>query len=400
MPAFLTHWYILIETARRSEDAGSDLGSIIVDTSALRSRLSGLTVPPPTTPAGAVWHTGPLPAINYEFPGSDISAMAYIGALTPDIPSFYGEQRASFFNDAPARSALVSPARMQRHYPWSLLCHTRRSGTLPLTMLELIAEVPSPALRSMALAFLLGYMTHIAADIALNPWLNVMAHTFQRRDIPGLLRPGLRFYIRLCLDAYIARTYFHTPLHSWFNQSWHLYMEPAARDLRNTAMLTARVLDLLTSATEATYDLSENEGRLFRADFLAGLRSTTRYIAGRDPFFWLALNLGNEKSLDDPIATAMARAESSSDATTLPQLLGYTLQLSEHLCRSAISYYASLRNTTASAEERSQRRKALDNVLHNWNLNTGYALDVSFDQQVTLRFLHNWIHFATLWDSV
>ena len=25
MPAFLTHWYILIETARHSEDAGSDL---------------------------------------------------------------------------------------------------------------------------------------------------------------------------------------------------------------------------------------------------------------------------------------------------------------------------------------------------------------------------------------
>ena len=42
MPAFLTHWYILMETARRSEDAGGDLGSLIVDTSALRRRLSGL----------------------------------------------------------------------------------------------------------------------------------------------------------------------------------------------------------------------------------------------------------------------------------------------------------------------------------------------------------------------
>ena len=400
MPAFLTHWYILMETARRSEDAGGDLGSLIVDTSALRRRLSGLPTPPLTTPAGAVWHTGPLPAINYSFPGSDISAMAYIGSLTPDIASFHRDHFASYFNDTSTPHGLSPSQQIDRHYPWSSLLHTHRSGTFPLTFLELIAQVPSPALRSMALAFLLGYLTHIAADIAINPWLNVLSHTFQRRDIPAmLLRPGLRFYTRLCLDTYIARTHFQRPLHTWFNQPWHLYMEPAARDLQHASTLSAGILDLLTTATQATYNLSATQGKLFRADFLTGLRSMQRYLAGLAPFFWLALNTGSYQRLHDPIATILATSQSTPDATTLPQLLSYTLQLSEHLCRSAISYYASLRNTTATPEERSQRRTTLCDVLHDWNLNTGYSLDVSFEQEVTLRFLHNWIHFSTLWND-
>jgi hypothetical protein len=400
MPAFLTHWYILMETARRSEDAGSDLGSIIVDTSALRRRLSGLTTPPLTTPAGAVWHTGPLPAIDYSFPGSDISAMAYIGSLAPDIVTFHRDHRASYFRDTPTSNNLMQSQPLQPRYPWSTLLHTNRSGSLPLALLELIAEVPSPAVRSMALAFLLGYLTHIATDIAINPWLNVIAHTFQRRDIaPMLLRPGLHSYVRLCLDVYIAHTYFQRPLYSWFNQPWHLYLEPAARDLQHTATLTTRVLDLLTAAIETTYGLSEAESKLFRADFLAGLRHLRSFLAGRDAFFWLALNTGTYQHLLDPIATTVTMAQSSPEATTLPQLLAYTLQLSERLCRSAISYYASLRNTNASAEERSQRRVALCNTLHDWDLNTGYSLDVSFDQEITLRFLHNWLHFSTLWNS-
>src|SRR5215471_8834355 len=96
MPAFLTHWHLLIETARRSQDAGKDLGSLIIDTAALRRRSHGLDTPPQTTPAGAVWDTGPLPEIDYSFPGSDISAMAYLGALAPDmtyyVPSNFREK--------------------------------------------------------------------------------------------------------------------------------------------------------------------------------------------------------------------------------------------------------------------------------------------------------------------
>src|SRR5450755_714667 len=93
MPAFLTHWRVLIETARRSQDAGNDLGSLIIDASALHRRAQSGGTPPQTPPAGAVWDTGPLPRIDLNYPGSDISAMAYLGALIPDATYF---QRGNF----------------------------------------------------------------------------------------------------------------------------------------------------------------------------------------------------------------------------------------------------------------------------------------------------------------
>ena len=60
MPAFLTHWRVLIETARRSQDAGSDLGSLIIDSASLFRRIRGVTPAPQTTPAGlAILPAGP-----------------------------------------------------------------------------------------------------------------------------------------------------------------------------------------------------------------------------------------------------------------------------------------------------------------------------------------------------
>src|SRR5260370_17395591 len=88
MPAFLTHWRILIETAQRSQDVGNNLGSLIMDASALRHRVSSMAIPPQTTPASVVWHTGPLPKIAMRFPGSDISAMAFLVAMAPDVTTF------------------------------------------------------------------------------------------------------------------------------------------------------------------------------------------------------------------------------------------------------------------------------------------------------------------------
>src|SRR6266516_3897910 len=182
MPAFLTHWRILIETARRSQDAGSDLGSLIVDAAALQRRLQGSSssstgsrpsTPPQTTPAGAVWDTGPLPEIDYSFPGSDISAMAYLGALAPDMTYYTADNFKDKLTDRRLqRSSVQSSAN--NNTPWADLLHNNRSGDILLAFLEFIADVPSPALRSQALAFSMGYLSHIATDIALNPYINAL----------------------------------------------------------------------------------------------------------------------------------------------------------------------------------------------------------------------------------
>ena len=401
MPAFLTHWRILIETARRSQDAGSDLGSLIIDTTALRRRIHGLPTPPETTPAGAVWNTGPLPEIGYSFPGSDISAMAYLGALTPDITNF---QKGNFKRKISGTSTLhTAQSTSQQDDPgeWATLFHTNRSGDLLFTLLEQTAEVPSPAVRSQALAFCLGYLSHIAADIALNPWINVLASQYRHKDIPRMFLPlGLHFYTELCLDEYTATTYFKNDLYTWLNQPWNNYIEPAAHNmLTTTTDLTSRVLDLFVSATEATYGLNETQSQAFRHHYTTGLQRLRLYLAGRGIFRWLILNTCARRRIADPIRATIAAHHYQRGTITSEDVIAYAIRLSERLCRRAISYYASLRNTLATAEERSQRRAALRNDLRNWDLNTGYALEVLFDQEITLRYLHNWIHFSDLWDA-
>src|SRR5581483_1423515 len=247
MPAFLTHWRILIETARHSQDAGSNLGSLIIDATALRRRAHGWSTPPQTTAAGAVWDTGPLPEIDFRFPGSDISAMAFLGALAPDI--FYYHRR-SFPKSLPRRSPSQIKTRSKDPLLWSDLFHTSHTGDLPIMFLEQVALVPSPALRSQALAFALGYLSHIAADLALNPWIDKLApHLFPHRA-------SAHFLFELRLDEYLATTYFDHPRYSLFHQPWGEYIEPAARSLSRTGALAAQLLHLLAGAAEI-YRLGE-----------------------------------------------------------------------------------------------------------------------------------------------
>src|SRR5437868_7487564 len=307
MPAFLTHWHVLIETAKRSRDAGNDLGSLIIDASALRRRAQEWITPPATPPAGAVWDTGPLPGINFIFPGSDISAMAYLGALAPDI---------SYFQKGNFKKKILDYRRQNRFNPqpsigngvsWADLLHFNRSGDVLLAFLEHTAHIPSPALRSQALAFAMGYLSHIATDIALNPYINTLAGAYTINDVPGIFTPlGLHFYVELCLDEYLAGTYFRRPLYRWLQQPWREYIEPAAAGCLTPRTLSAQVLDLLSDALEVTYGLTQELRYHYKQNFLAGLRSLRRYLAGQGIFQVLTFNVLTRKRENDPIIASIA----------------------------------------------------------------------------------------------
>ena len=400
MPAFLTHWHVLIETAKRSRDAGNDLGSLIIDASALRRRAQEWITPPATLPAGAVWDTGPLPGINFIFPGSDISAMAYLGALAPDISYFQKGNFKKKILDYRRQNRFNPPPSIGKGVPWADLLHFNRSGDVLLAFLEHTAHIPSPALRSQALAFAMGYLSHIATDIALNPCINALAGAYHSNDLPGMFVPlDMHFYVELCLDEYIAYTYFDRPLYNWIHQPWDQYIEPVALACADPSSLSAQVLDLLTDAAEVIYGLTEEQSKNFRQDYQVGLQRLRSYLAGSGVFRFLTFNVLARRRRGDPIIARIA--EDLHDPATLnfEQAITYAIHLSEHLCRRAIAYYAALRNTTATASERSRRRFALCEDLRNWNLDTGYAMDITFDEQVTIRLIHNWVHFARLWEN-
>ncbi|TMC56173.1 MAG: hypothetical protein E6J21_15185 [Chloroflexota bacterium] len=367
MPAFLTHWRILIETAQRSQDVGNNLGSLIIDASALRHRVSEIATPPQTTPASAVWHTGPLPKIDMRFPGSDISAMAFLGAMAPDVTTF---QRRLFRQKISGGRQQNPQTATEHEKQWAPLLHCNRSGDVLLAFLELTANIPSPA----------------------------GAYTIN--DVPGIFTPlGLHFYVELCLDEYLAGTYFRRPLYRWLQQPWREYIEPAAGGCLMPRTLSAQVLDLLSDALEVTYGLTQELRYHYKQSFLAGLRSLRRYLAGQGIFQVLTFNVLTRKRENDPIIASIAGEHHEPGSLNVEQVIAYAIRLSEHLCRRAIGYYVALRNTSATASERNQQRTALCEDLRNWNLRTGYTVEVSFDQEITLRLLHNWIHFARLWED-
>jgi hypothetical protein len=295
----------------------------------------------------------------------------------------------------------LNPQRMPgRAVQWAQLLHTNRSGDLLLTLLELIAAIPSPALRSQALAFAMGYLSHIATDIALNPCINALASIYHPREIPGIFAPlGMHFYVEMCLDEYISATYFGRDLYGWLNLPWRGYIDAVTQGLDAPVTFTAQVIDLLAAAATMTYGLREEQSRLFLAEYLAGLERLRLYLAGRGSFRWLILNSHLRSRTGDPIIATIGADSHIPGVVTFEEVIAYAIRLSERLCRRAISYYASLRNAQATADERNHRLTALRNDLRNWDLSTGYTLEVSFEQYVTLRFLHNWIHFAELWNS-
>lgn len=388
MPGFLTHWRILIETARNSQDAGNDLGSLIVDAAALRRRAHGWSTPPQTTPAGAVWDTGPLPTVAFRFPGSDISALAFLGALAPDVMYYHRRYARARLIDA-----YLQPLHPATQYPprWSDLFHRSHSGDVLILFLEQVALIPSPALRSQALAFALGYVSHIATDIALNPWINALAPRLSLRRAPGS-----HASFELLLDEYLASTYFGHPRYSLLHQPWDGYIEPAARNLSQSGTQTAQLLQLLTSATEI-YQLDAQQAATLPTDFLAGLQGLRHVLAGRGSARWLALRTALRKVQPESIHTLLNGLCGSAETISLEHILDYTTNLSVSLCKRALSYYTALRNTQAEASERNAQRTALVANLRNWDLYTGYATDEESSTTAPL-VLHNWVHFADLWD--
>lgn len=389
MPAFLTHWRILIETARHSQDAGSDLGSLITDATALRRRSHGWSTPPQTTPAGAIWDTGPLPEIDFHFPGSDISAMAFLGALAPDImyyhPRYFRERRTDRHQSNPSSRA----PEMKRPLQWSALFHRSHSGDIVIAFLEQVALVPSPALRSQALAFALGYISHIAADIALHPWIDAVA-----AHLPAHRALGSPFSVESRLDEYLATTYFAHPRYSLFSQPWAAYIEPAARNLSQPDTQASQMLQLLVIAAEI-YHLSEEQTEALPRDFLEGLKGLRHFLAGHGRAHWLALLATRKKEQSDLLNRVLADPHSDTGMIALEKVLNYATSLSERLCRQAIYYYTALRNPQTGASERSSRRTALVSDLRNWDLYTGTTVDDSENEPP----LHNWIYFADLWEQ-
>ncbi len=391
MPAFLTHWRVLIETARASQAADQEHDAPLIDADTRRRRAHGWATPPQTTAAGAVWESGPLPHIGLGLPGGDISAMAFLGALAPDVMYYHRHALREKFADAPLRSSQTGSPHAAGLAGWSDLFHRSHTGDLPVLFLEQVALVPAPALRSQALAFAMGYLSHIATDLALNPWLADLAPHLSPRRTPGPHCSG-----ELLLDEYLAATYFRHPRYHFWRQPWEDYIAPAARNLSQPETPTAQLLQLFTSTAAEVYQLSEELTAQLSVAFLASLEGLSSFLAGSGPARRLTLQAWRQKSLPDELRAQLSASDENGTGISLAQILAYATYLSTRLCQLAISYYSALRDPQSEGSERSARRAALLNDLRNWDLYTG-DIASSADSSTAPLSLASRAHFADLW---
>jgi hypothetical protein len=415
MPSFLTHWHVLIETVQRSEqgDSAPEERALLSESQMRRRRAHGWVTLPRATPTGSIWHTGPLPRIDFRFPGSDISAMAFLGALAPNLSYHLPHNLRYKLRAVPLRARwplpwqpLESGATLPTEaLVWADLLHHHRSGDLVLLLLEQAAAIPAPALRSQTLAFALGYLTHLATDIAVHPYINALVDLYGRQRSTRRPRlPGLHVAVEWCIDTWLASSYFGRP-QAWPARlllPWRHYIEPAAQLILAQQTISARVLEQLTDAATALYRLSDQQSAAFHRDHLEGLRGLQRWLAGYAPAqLWWRFAAGRARWRRE-LMLLFAAGEGGQDPLSLRQVLRYAVRLSDRLCRRALAFYAALCDPESSAADRRRQRQALRADLRNWNLESGYDLAfMAADRaSVHLRLLHNWVHFAEEWQAL
>jgi hypothetical protein len=103
-----------------------------------------------------------------------------LGSLGPDLPYFNGVLRtaASFL-----LAGSYQPEPIER---WGDLLHSKKPNVFPLTMMEIAWRETDPdeeewdVIAQNQWAFIMGYVTHIAADQIIHPYVNKIAGNYYR----------------------------------------------------------------------------------------------------------------------------------------------------------------------------------------------------------------------------
>jgi hypothetical protein len=330
LPALLNHWRVLIETSRLLGDRAAPL------------------------------HAAPHPALPPHLPGVALSVWAYLGANGPDIPYLTG---------APFRTTGKR---------WADLMHYKHTGSFPMRLLEGAAVLDNAATRSALLAYTLGYLTHIATDIAAHPYVNSVAGAYGHQPLARAFWPvGMHTYLELCMDEVTAQSYFGDHSARLWGALWHRY-------LPGDAQIDRAFIAWFSAAFAEVYTLDAGQQRAMAQAYRVGCHAL-RAFAGGHRLFRLAfarLRLGREHRLR------------LVDTKQMDACLHLAIRISVRLCARALDYYEVLR-TGALPTAMEHTRAMLRADLRDWNLDTGMAPEATIvGNRVIIRYRHCWNHFS------
>ena len=373
MPGFLTHWRILLTSAG---DVAARYGG---EDPLFSERTTSLA----------------LPHLSASALGARVPSIAYLGAVGPDLPYLAGSVLRANLLGKRYTGAVSGKS------PWADLLHYNRSGDFLVEVLRMGARSPSPDIQQRALAYVLGYVTHIAGDIVVHPFVNSFAGAYHDQTNPKtFLSFGMHFWVETCQDAWTARRFFGRRVARIGRQHWDRYLDGAATDLTLTSE-GGSLLSLLQKAAQAVYGLDEQAATEFRDEYLAGLKAMTRFLAGSGYYraLYLALRLTPhvaERFLVQTEATSSPSRELSLEFDTV---VAFASRVASRLCRLIVDYFESL-VSRVSADIQEARYEALRADLRNWDLDTGYYLEVApggaDHERTRLQLRHSWYHFLDL----
>jgi len=319
--------------------------------------------------------TGAAP--TYTPPGDGheaVAQLAFLGAIAPDL-CFYG------------RTDAIKAI--------SNLMHHKRTGPTVANMIRRCRSMSDAADRNAALAFTLGYITHIAGDIICHPYVNSFAGEYEAQlqnwvvfNTTTAGPVAMHMFSEVHQDAYIADQHYgcggavsNGPNDGSFT-SWSDFLDSlitagAAHWGHNPTGPTVGVMNHFRGALQDTFPeigaigaggLNDALGRAFDALDLGYDTAAGPIVdAAVEDFVHHRFYEEAGTNYDDCISTAVTVA-------------------TEHLWPAAMAYL--------STEESREARKTFLRDFGNWNLDTGYTIRaLNQGNQLCIQYESSWARF-------
>lgn len=335
MPASIAHFVTLIETYHALKSGNADiLQADPVKNNELKSNGSGLEA---KTDQG-------------------ISQYAYLGSVFPDVP-YYNEEEIKYAAD---------------------LFHYNKSGTFAIKLIDYAKGKGGSASGNRLMAFILGFISHIACDVVCHPYVNTIAGAYWNQLVPfiGETAVGTKVSMHMMTethqDAWLAKNYFGlsdlSSTGTW--RSWSDFIDDVG-------------LGYLVPIRDETVALFGDVRSCFKEVY--GRRWEEEPLEDAGDKIFEAFDVGYDTAgfplPDNPSMNLVNYGHRGHDYW---DYLKRAFTLSKALCGKAIDYY----------KGGDEEKKELKKRLKDWNLDTGYCLIVDTQKkgELHLRFEHSWCH--------
>jgi hypothetical protein len=288
-----------------------------------------------------------------------ISQYAYLGSVFPDIPYFDPDKAMDYAAD---------------------LFHYNKSGTFAIKLIDHAKEKKDDESRNTLMAFALGFISHIACDVVCHPYVNTIAGAYWNQLMPFIGKNAkgdpvnMHMMTEVHQDSWLASSYFGLKSLSSepLTKSWSGFLEDIF-GVTTRPEKTTKLLGDIRSCFKEVYNME---------------LAKEEPLADAGDVFFNALDIGYDQAwFPVPDLPSKNLVDYEFGNNSYWWYIEKAFALSKALCKKAIKYY-----------EGEIDRKMLKESLKDWNLDTGYCINVETKKEnnkiesIHIKYEHNWCH--------